>query len=147
VVNVCRNAVCNSYTLSTYIYLPANSDIYLVVILYTTRNIFQTVIFLVYVYSPYRYSPIPKLDKLSLLATVYDPDIICIVQTWLEGTIDDIEISIPSYHSNRLDRNKHGGGVLLYMKNVYQYTILPKSNSALELLSVVVQHNAISTRI
>ena len=87
-------------------------------------------------------SLIPKSDELSLLAT--DPDIICIVETWLEENIDDKEISIPRYHSNWLDRNRHGGGVLLYVKNLYQYTVLPKPNGALELLSVVIQHNIIS---
>ena len=92
-------------------------------------------------------SLIPKLDELSLLATAHNPDIICIVEILLEGNIDNTEISIPGYHSNRLDRSRHGGGVLLYVKNLYQYTVLLKPNGALELLSVVVQHNITSTRI
>ena len=92
-------------------------------------------------------SLIPKLDELILLATVHTPDIICIVETWLEGDINDTEISIPGYHSNRLDRHRHGGGVLLYIKDVYHYSVLPKPNGALELLSVIVQHNVIPTRI
>ena len=92
-------------------------------------------------------SLIPKLDELSLLASVHNPDIICIVETWLEGNVDDTEISIPGYHPIRLDRNRHGGGVLLYIKNLYYYHVLPKPSTALELVSVVVQYNVIPTRI
>ena len=78
---------------------------------------------------------------------MYSPDVICIVETWLEEDIDDTEVSIPGYHSNRLDRHRHGGGVLLYVKDIFQHTILPRPNGALELLSVVIQHNMIPTRI
>lgn len=92
-------------------------------------------------------SLIPKMDELTLLATVHIPDVICIVETWLDGDINDTEISIPGYHSQRLDRNRHGGGVLMYIKDIFHYSILPKPIDALELVSVVVQHNTIPTRI
>ena len=36
---------------------------------------------------------------------------------------------------------------MLYVKDIFQHTILPRPNGALELLSVVIQHNTIPTRI
>ena len=91
-------------------------------------------------------SLIPQLDELTLLASVHNPDIICIVEIWLEGNVDDTEISIPGYRSIRLDRNRHGGDVLLCVKNLYHNHALPKPNTSdLELVSVVIQHNVIPT--
>ena len=60
------------------------------------------------------------MDELTLIATVHNHDVICIVETWLDGDIDDTEILVPGYHSQRF---------------------------ALELVSVVIQHNTIPTRI
>ena len=87
------------------------------------------------------------MDELTLIATVHNPDVICIVETWLDGDIDDTEILFPGYHSQRFDRHRHGGGVLIYFKYIFHYSILPKPIDALELVSVVIQHNTIPTRI
>ena len=92
-------------------------------------------------------SLIPKMDELALLADVHNPDVICIVKTWLANDINDAEISISGYHSCQLDRRRHGGGVLLYIKDLYHYTVLPKPNGALEVLSIAVQYNTIPTRV
>ena len=54
------------------------------------------------------------MDELTLLADIHNPDVFCIVETWLANDINDAEISISGYHSCRLDRRRHGGGVLLY---------------------------------
>ncbi|XP_063960326.1 uncharacterized protein LOC135155303 [Lytechinus pictus] len=62
-------------------------------------------------------SIVNKRDELQ--STVYqeEPDIISIVETWLNSKISDAEIQIPGYQATRLDRqNRPHGGVLLYTK-------------------------------
>ena len=52
--------------------------------------------------------------------------VVCVVETWLGEEITDSEISLPDYQLYRLDRNRHGGGVLICM---YIITIRVKSSS------------------
>ena len=58
-------------------------------------------------------SVLPKLDELKVLCSVHNPDFICICETWLNPEICDSEISMLDYNIIRLDRNRHGGGILL----------------------------------
>jgi len=51
------------------------------------------------------------------------PDVICIVESWLDYTIADSEIFIQGYSIVRLDRSRHGGGVLIFVNN--QFTCAP----------------------
>ena len=44
----------------------------------------------------------------------YSPDVICVVESWLDADIGDSEISIQGYSVIRLDRSRHGGGVLIF---------------------------------
>lgn len=57
----------------------------------------------------------PKIDELHALVTVEQPQVICIVESWLADDIADNEISIVGYQVFRLDRNRQGGGVLTYV--------------------------------
>lgn len=41
----------------------------------------------------------------------------CLVETWLSTDIFDSELFIPNYTIIRHDRNRHGGGVALYVSN------------------------------
>ena len=68
-------------------------------------------------------SILPKLDCLRAEAAVKNPSIICIVETWLS---DDREISIENYQIVRANRNRHGGGVLVYIHNALSWEILLK---------------------
>ena len=49
------------------------------------------------------------------------PSIVCIVESWLSVDIPDAEIWIEII---RLDRNQHGGGILLYIINSFSWEIL-----------------------
>jgi len=49
------------------------------------------------------------------------PDVVCLVETWLCMDISDTEIYIPNYSFVRLDRNRHGGGVAMYIRNSVSY--------------------------
>ena len=70
-------------------------------------------------------SLLPKLDNLILAIDIFKPHIICIVETWLSSEITDCEISIPGFQLFRCDRNRHGGGVLAYVSNMFSVTVLP----------------------
>ena len=43
------------------------------------------------------------------------PDIICIVETWLDNDVSDNELFLSNYRLFRLDRNRHGGGIAIYV--------------------------------
>ena len=44
-------------------------------------------------------------------------DIICLNETFCDDSIADNEISLPDYSIERKDRNHHGGGVAMYIRN------------------------------
>ena len=80
-------------------------------------------------------SLLPKFDELLILADSHNPDVICITESWLSGDIQDSEILIPGYQSLRHDRNRHGGGVLMYVSHRFTVKLLP-FHPSLELLTV-----------
>ena len=86
------------------------------------------------------------MDELATIAEVHSPDLIFIVESWLSDDISDAELSLIGYHLARCDRDRHGGGVLMYLKDVFQFTRLPQPDSDLELLTVILQHNILPTR-
>jgi len=59
-----------------------------------------------------------KLDEINVRAAEYDFDVICLTETWLDNSIDANSIRLIGYRDLfHLDRNRHGGGVLAYVKN------------------------------
>ena len=61
---------------------------------------------------------LPKFDELVALCSSDKHDIIiCAVETWLCEDVLDSEIHVPNYSILRLDRDRHGGGVALYIHN------------------------------
>ena len=83
-------------------------------------------------------SIVNKLDELSAICSVENPDIVCIVESWLGPEIEDNEIAIASYSIVRLDRNRHGGGVILYIKDSLNFKSISPSRHDLELIFVSV---------
>ena len=64
-----------------------------------------------------------KIDELSSVAEINDPDLICISESWLDSSISDGIISIGSnYIPYRKDRGTPGGGLITYVK-----TAIPSS--------------------
>ena len=45
------------------------------------------------------------------------PAVFMLCETWLDSSIGDSEIDIPGYHVIRNDRNRNGGGVLIYIRS------------------------------
>lgn len=78
---------------------------------------------------------LPKFDELLILCETHKPGIVCIVESWLSDDIQDVELTIPSYQALRLDRNRHGGGILVYIHNSLTYNVISKGPGNLELAS------------
>ena len=53
-------------------------------------------------------SMLPKLDELAAICATDNPDIVCLVETWLGSEVLNNEVLIPNYSIVRLDRNRHG---------------------------------------
>ncbi len=88
-------------------------------------------------------SILPKFDELSAINSLHSPDIICIVESWLSPDISDSELSLPGFSIFRRDRNRHGGGILVYVKSTLSPSIISYSSSSLIellLLSVKPKH-------
>ena len=83
-------------------------------------------------------SLIPKIDELRAIAEAKHPDIICIVESWLSNEIQDNELVISNYQLARLDRNRHGGGILIYVHTSLVFDVLSERPSNLELLAISV---------
>ncbi len=66
-------------------------------------------------------SILPSLDEIKLWLKENPYDIFTLSETWLDSSVDDSEIHIPGYVIERADRNRHGGGVAVYIKNDIQY--------------------------
>ena len=60
----------------------------------------------------------------------------CIVETWLDDSVFDNELTISNYCLVRLDRNRHGGGVLLYIRDDLSYNVIFMGPENLELLGI-----------
>ena len=85
-------------------------------------------------------SILPKLDELRLICASEKPDIVCIVETWVDDAIEDNELCVDGYNIVRLDRNRHGGGVLLYSKQCLSVRVLLNGPEDLELLGTLVNY-------
>ena len=70
----------------------------------------------------------PKLDHLKAECSLLNPDIICITESWLDDSITDTELRIPGFNLVWLDRNRHGGGVAIYIKSLFLYKIIFSGN-------------------
>ena len=63
----------------------------------------------------------PKFDEISLLLTGSSLDVLCLSETWLDETISNSQIGIPGYIIERNDRNRQGGGVMMYIRESIDY--------------------------
>ena len=59
-----------------------------------------------------------KLDEMySTLGIDKNFDIIGVTETWLDNNVDDELINLPNYQVFRRDRDRHGGGVAIYVSH------------------------------
>ena len=76
-----------------------------------------------------------KLDELRTLTLQHHPHVICLCETWLDHSIADTELFLPNYSLIRRDRNRHGGGIALYIHSSLGFKIL-SSHPVIELLII-----------
>ena len=62
-------------------------------------------------------SLLPKIPELRALAEKYYIHLMSINETHLDETVNDFELEIPGFVIYRNDRNRHGGGVALYVRD------------------------------
>ena len=61
-----------------------------------------------------------KFDEIvSKVVHQLKSDIICVSESWLDNTISNKDIEIIGYSPFRKDRNRHGGGVLIYVSDCF----------------------------
>ena len=65
----------------------------------------------------------PKFDELCAQCDMEKPDIVCLTETWLCEDITESECVIPGYKCIRYDRDRHGGGVALYISNKLEFQV------------------------
>ena len=78
----------------------------------------------------------PKLDHLKVECEILKPHIVCITESWLDKDVTDDELLINSFKLLRLDRNRHGGGIALYIQNIFPHSVHFVGNCSLECIIV-----------
>lgn len=58
-----------------------------------------------------------KIDEIEHLTQRLKLDAVCLTETWLDATISSNDLSIPGFTLHRRDRNRHGGGVGIYIRD------------------------------
>ena len=85
---------------------------------------------------------LPKIDEIRATCLAYNCDVFAIAETWLSNDISDAELFIPGYHIFRQDRDRHGGGVAVYIRDNLPAMLLTPSTPNLELILVKVCYPA-----
>ena len=85
------------------------------------------------------------MDVLRANVLFHKPDLVCIVETWLSPEITNNEIFLHNYQTKRLDRNRHGGGILIFIHCSLSFKIqLQGGPHNLEFLAISVASNCIN---
>ena len=89
-------------------------------------------------------SVLPKLDHLRLLASTQNPHILAVTETWLDNSISDSEVMVPGYQLVRRDRNRHGGGIAMYIQDHLPFTItLSHANAELLVIELCLRRSMV----
>ena len=80
-----------------------------------------------------------KVNELIAICLLQNLDIVCVVETWLDSDVQNTEISIPNYELVCLDRDRHGGGVAIYLASYLPFSVISSGSHSLEFLSISVE--------
>lgn len=69
-----------------------------------------------------------KIHEFQLLANKSKAAIIAVTETWLDHTVSNTEIHLDGYSVIRKDRNRHGGGICMFIRDDLAFTPLPLDN-------------------
>lgn len=82
-------------------------------------------------------SLLKHIDELRLILTKSEIDVFAINETKIDIYVTDNEINIPGYTVIRRDRNRFGGGVAVYIREVYSFCERKDLNvDCLEMISI-----------
>ena len=76
----------------------------------------------------------------SIQGDMEKPDVVCITETWFCNDITETECTIHGYRCVRCDRNRHGGGVVLFISDKLEFNIAMVGPDGLEFLLVSVNN-------
>ena len=68
-------------------------------------------------------SLLPKMSDVKRMLQVSSASVLALSETWLDSSISDNEIAIAGYSIVRKDRDRHGGGVLMYIKENLAFNV------------------------
>ena len=83
-----------------------------------------------------------KIDEVHHIILSKNFHIFGINETWLDSFITDDELSLEGYDLIRCDRNRHGGGVCLFIKQSISYNVLHDVNNCVESVWIKVTVNS-----
>jgi hypothetical protein len=67
--------------------------------------------------------------------------IVCISETWLDETISNHELCLENFDIVQRDRNRQGGGTLIYINNCYSHSLVFSGSDDLELIVLAVNNS------
>ena len=70
-------------------------------------------------------SLLPKISEVQLLLSRTRASVFAVTETWLDSSVNDGEITVPGFSVVRQDRNRHGDGVALYVRNEIAFNPRP----------------------
>ena len=62
-------------------------------------------------------SLLPKIDQVKCIIDAIKLDVFCINESWLDDSIGEYEYEINGYQIFSKHRNRHGGGIVVYIKD------------------------------
>ena len=79
-----------------------------------------------------------KFNEVLLFLKMEDPDILCLIETWLTKDVSDSVFCPPGFNVVRRDRDSRGGGVLLLIRSCisFRQICVPGCFSHIELICV-----------
>ena len=84
----------------------------------------------------------PKLEEVTTFLTTNHFDIFGINESWLDSSFSDKNVEIDGYDIYRKDRNRHGGGVCIYVKSHLECKIIHDDNVEIESLWLTLTINS-----
>ena len=78
-----------------------------------------------------------KFEEFKHIITTYNNDIFCLNETFLDASVTNSEINVDGYNILRNDRNRHGGGVAIYIKNSCKYKLREDITSKFHMIECI----------
>ena len=66
-------------------------------------------------------SLLPKIHEIQFILHISNFDILCINESWLDDSISAQDIAVSGYSTVTKHRNRHGGGIVVYVKNEVKF--------------------------